>query len=172
MARMRRRSTTRGYERKIEHREWFTVAGVESFNLASNTTIQLRKLFNEALRGDDCTILRTRGLMTWESEDVAAGVGINCVLGMTHLPAKFSTLADSMLPNPLNETESDDWYVWQPVGAIDSASPELQIVDSKAMRKLPSDYQSFGVLGYQSSGSPGASVGIVLTYTFRILVGY
>jgi len=171
MARMRRRST-RTYERKIDHREWFVVYGVETFNLANDATLQIRKVFNESLRGDDCTILRTRGSFTWESEDVAAGAGTNCVFGMTHLPAKFSTLSDSMLPNPLAETESDDWFHWQPVPAIDSASPMPMIIDSKAMRKLPADYQAFGVLGYVSNTQPGSSVGVVMTYTLRILVGY
>lgn len=177
MGRRNRGRYERRYERKIEHREWFLSSPASGFDPAQNTNVQLLALPNQALKSDDCTILRTRGHLACQG----TGLGnpplmLRLALGMIVLPAKYAS-ETSTLPNPLTATDSDDWFVWM-AGALileaASATPlyEFQI-DSKAMRKMESDSVVKPIVGIQSPITAfGSDDRLSFVGTIRFLVGY
>ena len=192
MARQRRHSRTnsRRYERKIQHRQWFTNAGfggTATVTLkAGNDTDNLIKIFVDPLKGDDQTVLRTRGFVNFS--DLQAGEPMNGVFGMTVLPNKTAengTASD--LPNPLVDADTTDWFVWQPISVpnVDTSSssteqdivvaelspPMLLEIDSKAKRIIEAAESVVGILGL----GPKAAISskeIEFQYLIRTLVGY
>lgn len=188
MARTRRRSSrSRGrYERKIEHRQWFTssFSGEPGLTLkAGSDTDNILKLGIDPLKGDDQTILRTRGYFCFYN--VSANTSINCVLGGIVLPNKTANNASvSDLPNPLLDADSTDWFVWQPfpitpqLGASASDDAEAAVIsnlqmpiDSKAKRIMEAAESVVWVVGFH----PGAAISnkeFEFLGLVRTLVGY
>lgn len=184
--RMRRRSTR--HERKIEHRQWFTNAGftgADNVTLkAGNDTDNLLKVFVDPLKGDDQTILRTRGYVAVDFGN--PGVPVNAVLGMTVLPDKTAENAsESDLPNPMVDADSNDWFVWQPflfpkVNTTDSSgnddvlaelAPHNLVIDSKAKRILQANESVVAILGLGPEAAIN-SKSLHFAYSVRTLVGY
>lgn len=173
----RRRSYRReeNYERKIEHREWFTELVGTNYDPANNQDVQLLALPNMTLKSDDCTVLRTRGYVNVDGQALGQANLLRLVLGMTTLPAKYADEI-SNLPNPLTQDDSDDWFVWQPA-VIEASTSNTQIyrfeVDSKAMRKMESDTVVKPIIGIQSPlAAFGSDDRISIVGVMRVLVGY
>lgn len=186
-----RRTHTRRYsrERKIQHRQWFTSSGVENktgVNLkAGADTDNVIKIAVDALKGDDCTILRTRGFINVFGTNFA--VDTIGALGGIVLPNKTANNAStSDLPNPLVDADSTDWFVWTPIGFQGSladsgdATPEdqqlsvLQIannIDSKAKRIMEASDSVVWILGLNPQAAV-TSKALDFMYCIRTLVGY
>jgi len=191
MARYRRRSSRghRSSERKIEHRQWFTNSGIESQNWtlkAGADTDNVIKLIQDPLKGDDCTILRTRGFILPVFS--AADVEIVGALGAMVLPNKVAENAStSDLPNPLVDADSTDWFVWQPFsipqdigqGGADPgdetaaalASSIMLEIDSKGKRIMEASESAVWILGLNAE-SAVTTKNIKFSYVIRTLVGF
>ena len=185
MARMHRRSQRRRYERKIEHRQWFTNVGFHSSSITtSGTGSQIVKVFVDPLRGDDQTILRTRGIVAVNLSSL--GQDAIGVMAATVLPNKTANNASfSELPNPFVDEDTTNWFVWHPFtigrtladSGSASSSEESFVpvnsmhIDSKAKRIMEASESVVWILGV----SPQAAVsnkGFTVGYTIRSLVGY
>lgn len=172
MARTHRRRRTSGYERKIDHREWFTSQISQQIDPSDNNELQ-GHVFAPAmsLRSDDCTILRTRGCIDVFGAGLPANSPIRLVFGMLVLPAKFAAVT-SALPSPLIGTDSDDWFVWLHARHVTTGSWDFMI-DSKAMRKVQADEVAVQVLAFQSPVTAFASGSrLNVSGVVRVLVGY
>jgi len=174
----RRRSNER-YERKINHRQWFTNLVGQSFNPLDSTDAQLVSLPSMTLKSDDCTVLRTRGQIDVAVQHPSDSTLVRCVLGMIVMPAKYANEV-SNLPNPLEQNDSDDWFVWQSaewmdvvvIGGTTSLLYSLK-VDSKAMRKMEADEVVKPVIGIQAPlAAFGSDDRVYFVGVNRVLVGY
>ena len=184
MARSRRMPTRRRYERKIEHRQWFTTTGFYKTNVSIAATGSVYKVFVDPLRGDDQTILRTRGIVAVNAS--ALGSDSMAVLGAIVLPNKTANNASNAeLPNPFMDQDTTNWFVWHPftipatiadtgaetpADAVFSLPNELP-VDSKAKRIMEASESVVWLLGFIPS-SAVSSKAVSVGYTIRTLVGY
>lgn len=188
MARHRRRySRSSRHERKIQHRQWFSTSGFANGNLTLQTGANTGNVFKVAvdqLKGDDQTILRTRGLVSVSSSALANDT--IAVLGGIVLPNKTAANAStSELPNPLLDDDSTDWFVWHPfmipgsvadTGDTTPADTAFLIandmpIDSKAKRILEASESVVWILGFNPKGAV-SNKAISVAYNLRTLVGY
>jgi len=184
-----RRNYSRGtrYERKINHRQWFTSSGFANANVtlkAGADTSNVLKITTDQLKGDDQTILRTRGLVTVALSSL--GTATIAVLGGIVLPNKTAANASTdELPSPLVDADSTDWFVWHPFTipptVADTGEPTPtdvlftdvndMAVDSKAKRKLEASDSVVWLLGFNPEGAVSAK-NVKVAYNIRTLVGY
>lgn len=188
MARYRRSRSNRRYERKIEHRQWFTISGRESQSWTTKAgadTDNVIKLATSQLKGDDQTILRTRGFFECTFNDF--GDSFVGVLGGIVLPNKTAANASTdELPNPLVDGDTTDWFVWQPFyvtedlgktsggdsGEVIEASQDLSVmIDSKAKRIMEASESVVWVVGLNTATAVSAKT-LTFSYIVRTLVGY
>jgi len=185
MARQRRRMQRSRRERTIEHRQWFANSGHMESTItwkAGADTDNVVKIGVDPLKGDDQTILRTRGYIVPSVN--GADADINCVLGGIVLPNKTAANASaSDLPNPLVDGDTTDWFVWMPflvtaelggtnnVEEVTIAASYPLEVDSKAKRIMEASESVVWILG----GNPESAISsksLVVNYNLRTLVGY
>lgn len=185
MARRMRRSSRRMHERKITHRQWYTTSGITNItlNLAQGTGNQnVSKLFVDPLKGDDQTILRTRGFVVPQMAQISTD--LVCVLGGIVLPNRVANDASiSELPNPLVDADTTDWFVWQPFlkpysstggtedQRVEQASAIPLEVDSKAKRIMEASESVVWIIGYNAATNV-TSDAFRVAYCLRTLVGY
>lgn len=179
----RRRSVRR--ERKMEHRQWFSTQGFADQTVTLKTgadTDNVVKVAVDPLKGDDCTILRTRGyIIPYVNADSA---GINACLGGIVLPNKTANNASaSDLPNPLNDADTTDWFAWMPFymppdTGSEPAEEEVVLtaaypleIDSKAKRIMEAAESVVWILGFAPNGAVAAKR-VGAAYNLRTLVGY
>lgn len=187
MGRRRRSHNQSRYERKINHRQWFTNCGFEeqTINLKQGPdTENVVKFHVSGFKGDDQTILRTRGLVSvsWST----LGSDVLAVLGGIVLPNKTANNASAMeLPNPLLDSDTTDWFVWHPfvipssvedTGDASAADvvfsePNNIPVDSKAKRKMEASESVAWIFGFDAAAAVNAK-GFRIGYNLRTLVGY
>lgn len=187
MPRRTHRRSRRTYERKIEHRQWYTESGVKTETVtlkAGADTDNVVKITVDPLKGDDQTILRTRGFVNVQTS--ALGQDTIAVLGGLVLPNKTAENASSAdLPNPLVDADTTDWFVWHPfmipssIADSGSETPEdaaaltnnMLAVDSKAKRIMEASESVVWILGMNP---PQAVSGksFQFAYCLRTLVGY
>jgi len=174
-------------ERSIEHRQWFTNSGIASETVtlkAGADTDNVAKIAVDPLKGDDQTILRTRGFVNISTS--ALGSDTIAVLGGIVLPDKTANNAStSDLPNPLVDGDTTDWFVWHPfmipssIGDSGTETPEdaatLTVnylpVDSKAKRIMEASESVVWLLGMNAEQAV-SSKSFQFNYCLRTLVGY
>lgn len=186
MGRRTRRRRSMRHERKIEHRQWITNSGMGGHNVTLKAGIDsnnLIKLATDPLKGDDQTILRTRGFVN----AYYSTLGTPCigVLGGLVLPNKTASNASvSDLPHPLVDEDTTDWFVWQPfafgasIGTGTEETEDIYLaqtlempIDSKAKRIMEASESVVWILGLH----PEAAVSnkqIDFAWVVRTLVGY
>lgn len=177
MPRYRRRYNSHYSGKKLNHREWYTQVHSAKWDVPQDTNTHLQKVYFDQLKGDDCTILRTRGVINVDF--VSPTKGFSAAFGALTLPNRYAAEA-SNLPNPFTATDTDDWFVWSPiifteVGAAQAGSSAYRgiiPVDSKAKRKLAADEGVLGVIGFHFNVAPGASAECNANALLRTLVGY
>jgi len=189
MGRRRRSSRMRGsqYERKINHRQWFTSSTFNSFTLTLKNgadTDNVARIAVDPLKGDDCTILRTRGLVNIQASTL--GADTIAVLGGIVLPNKTANNASaSELPSPLVDADTTDWFVWHPFmipGTLSDSGTEtpadsaavqsLQMpIDSKGKRIMEASESVVWILGFNPNGAV-ASKTVTTSVLTRTLVGF
>jgi len=188
MARQRRYERRRQSSgRKLEHRQWFTSSGFASETVslkAGADTSNVVKITTDQLKGDDQTILRTRGLVAVATS--ALGADTIAVLGGIVLPNKTAANASAdELPSPLVDADTTDWFVWHPFvipsSIADSGDetpsdavltePNYMHVDSKAKRILEASESVVWLLGLNPQAVVSSKT-FRIAYNLRTLVGY
>jgi len=181
----RRRNYSRSTSKKIEHRQWFTNSGHSESTVTwkqGADTNNVLKIAVDPLKGDDQTILRTRGYVVPSVN--GADADIQCVLGGIVLPNKTANNAStSELPNPLVDADSTDWFVWMPflvtaelggtnnVEEVTIAASYPLEVDSKSKRIMEASDSVCWILGANPETAI-TSKNFVVNYCLRTLVGY
>jgi len=87
------------------------------------------------------TLVRTRGLLLVQSDQVAAREEAMGALGMAVVRVTAAAIGVTAIPAPIDEISDDVWYLWEPwVCAQNAAGTTAGIwkfpFDSKAQRKL------------------------------------
>jgi hypothetical protein len=153
---------------------------------AGPDTDNVVKITTDQLKGDDQTILRTRGTIT--IANTALGTDAVGALGAIVLPNKTAAQAGSSeIPNPLVDADTTDWFVWQPLiveasltdtgaetGEEASAAAANVMnfhIDSKAKRIMEAAESVVWCLGLNPV-SAVSSKQFRFGYVFRTLVGY
>jgi len=118
---------------------------------------------------EDVTILRTRGFLSSASQATtfAPGIQLSIALGIG-LCTTEAALAGAV-PLPYDNPEWDGWFVYQAIDFVerpDSATVNTNasmIIDSKAMRKVPSGQVLFlSTQLFAASGAGGSTVNEVI----------
>jgi len=173
MANRRRnfRSFSQGERRKTE---WLSLsaptgvssgaAGTKSL-VTSLTTVEKAKL--------PFTVVRTIGLLTVLSDQIAAREVPSGTFAATVVTDRAVTVGITALPDPVTESEADYWFLFQPwscimqvaSGAPVTSSPWIQMFDSKAQRKVEEGEDIVFIFANADSAN-----GVFFTIQFRMLI--
>ncbi len=135
--------------------------------VAANASVLLASLNANALALRPFTIIRSRMLVTFSSDQTAASEQPRAALGGIVADDKAVALGITAVPAPLNEVDGD-WYYWQGLAhdfvfvsgvGVDAQGANQYIVDSKAMRKVSIDEDMAIVI--QETGVFGCEVSIL-----------
>ncbi len=149
-------------------------AGVGRTTIVGGAKTLVSSLNAAALLLRPFTILRTRMLISWTTDQEAADEGPFGVYGEIVVTEQAAAIGVTAIPDPSDQVDPDaDWFVYQPVwtqfvttagGGISLSSPNNWTVDSKAMRKVGPDDQQLGMF------SEDSGVGGFLTTYGRFLL--
>jgi len=140
----------------------------------AGTAILLTALSVEGIDQIPFTVVRTRGLLTLASDQIANGENQWIAYGHIVVKVTAQAIGVTAVPTPLSEGE-DDWFVYeefaQQIG-VSSATSVFKIggfkeFDSKAMRKV--DIGDTIVTAVESAAS-GVSEGLQMRDAFRMLI--
>ncbi len=133
-------------------------ANVAGAAIAGNTTVLFSVLNATALALRPFTILRTRMLISWSSDQSVASETAVGSYGRIIVKEKASGIGATAIPNPTSDTDAD-WLVYQgllrdflfksAVGFDDANS--YYTIDSKAMRKVGPTDDLIGVVDNDSA---------------------
>jgi len=171
------RARTQYQSRRTSRRQtdWaFVFLSTSSTNIAGTTKTLLSSISSANLAGiAPATIVRTRGIVTVKSDQVAAREEYNGAMGLGFVNETARALGATGVPGPTTLAAWDGWFVHQffhqmfelATGAsIDCQGATSYVIDSKAMRKFTDDVGL--VLVAENSGSNGFDISISL----RLLV--
>jgi len=150
--------------------EWFaTVAADDSATLNANSAIILHS-FDAAEKAKlPFTIMRIRGYLFVVSDQVAANEDFIGALGMAVVGDQATALGVTALPDPVNEGDSDLWFVHRYFAGNNTVAIGNSVVqmdlDSKAMRKVEQGQDFFSILRNAS-----ATTGFDFWLSFRMLI--
>ena len=149
---------------------WF---GGAPFSAAVATTgVNLVTSLNAAaLAMRPFTVIRTRGVLRFSSDQEAATESYGGSFGRAVVSDQASAIGVTAVPTPTTDSASDLWYVYEfAIGrfAFGSAASftdvgQVRIIDSKAMRKVEDGQDLVGVIE-----GPGAAI----TATGNLIAGF
>jgi len=162
------RRFTRSRGRSGSHRQtvWIAVTETGTVLAAANSVARTNLLNAAALALRPFTIVRTRGVISIGSDQVAASEDYEAAMGMAVISDQASAIGVTAVPTPFTDLGSDLFFVHEmQVGGLEvvtAAGFDAQTVtsrtyDSKAMRKVNEDEQ-VNVMLEASSISNGCTV--------------
>ncbi len=84
------------------------------------------------------TVMRTRGMYSWRSDQTAAAEAVAGAFGLILVSEDAFAAGAASIPGPLSDINNDGWFVWQPMlfhfRVGDDASETVDSFDSKAKR--------------------------------------
>ena len=109
-----RRRTSVPVRRKTQNLSW---AGIEIAPtvIAASTKVILGS-FVLTTEWDE-TIMRSRGMVVWISDQLAAIETPTAALGMIVVSEDAFTVGISAIPGPVTDISFDEWFFWQPMVA-------------------------------------------------------
>jgi hypothetical protein len=139
--------------------------------VAPATKVLLATFLNDA--DSEVTIRRMRGLLTVQSDQVAAGEQQLGALGAGVFTATALVAGVASLPDPVTDVSDDSWMMFEHIGqqivvgtnvGVEPSFATQYVIDSKAMRKLPVGYGIGFVIANSSAGN-----GMSVTLGVRLL---
>ena len=139
---------------------WFFVAPVRTALTVGGGTI-ITTLNAAALALRPFTIIRTRLLITIESDQASADESQLGAFGMAVVLDQAEAIGVTAVPTPVTDSGSDLWFVHQWASAklklntavgFDTQGQTQYVVDSKAMRKVDIGQTMVGVGEFSSAG--------------------
>ncbi len=115
----------------------------------------------------EVTVLRTRGMMWYTSDQGAANEDYQGALGMAVVTDRAAAAGIASVPGPVTDGDDDVWALYQAFGyrgtdAGVSTPPPIEL-DSKAMRKVPPGRVIVFVV------ENGHATGLRFGFTLRVL---
>ena len=161
----------RGVRRQVRETLWLDVATTESILGGAPTAVLANSLNAAALALRPFTIVRTRGIFSIRSDQIAASETFMGDLGYAVVSDQAVAIGVTAVPTPLTDKGSDLFFVYeQLVGRIDFsdatgiATNSITIhYDSKGMRRVNDDQDIVVVLENEIAG-------IAATHSARMLV--
>ena len=142
--------------------------------VAAGAAVLVSTLNAAALALRPFTIVRTRGMLTVNSDQLAASESQEIGFGMAVVSDQASAIGVTAVPTPVQDMGSDLFFVYEGVvndlifgdaTGFQSAAQTTKYFDSKAMRKVSEDQDVVVVLE-----SPGISLGADVITQFRMLL--
>ena len=154
---------------------WFQFLFTRVTMAAASTAVLSTSLNAAALALRPFTIVRTRGVVGFNSDQVGATESYQGSIGMCVVSDQASGIGVTAVPTPQTDLGSDLWFLHESgfgrfefvsgVGVLEVGSNMDRVVDSKAMRKV--DIGQDLVIVQETSA---ISNGMILTFQFRMLV--
>ena len=137
--------------------------------LASGATAFDQQLVSTtAFPNQETTLVRTRGNIFVQSDQVAAREEVFGALGFAVVKDPAAAVGGASLPGPLTEAQDDIWFVWEPWSAMRNAdvdeTPWSMNFDSKGQRKFVNGETIVVMMENSASG-----FGIEYEINFRML---
>ncbi len=156
---------------------WFSSSQTAEIAVAANVAV-LATLATSTNLADlhvvNGTIVRTRGVVLWFSDQSAAQETPTAAVGIRLQNQRAATAGVASVPRPFSEPDLD-WFVWQAllgfsVNTVNAIGQGLQrsTIDSKAMRKVKDGHSLIEVIE-NVSAADGAF--FVSTYMFLVKGG-
>ena len=167
MARRAVRTFRRGARRGTD---WSASAVATGFGGLAASTAAISQGFVPTVGGE--TLIRTRGLFSWRSDQLASSEGLVGAVGIAVVTEQAFTVGITAVPHPHTDAAWGGWLwhsyfasqidVSSAVGFTQDGAHQL-VVDSKAMRKVDEDERL--VLVVENS----AAVGMQFFWAVRLL---
>ena len=151
---------------------WLASADITSVSSIAAAASILSQSF--AFTSEDVTVVRTRGVLYWGTDQEAATERPFGALGMCVVGTPAATAGVASLPTPITDEDSDLWFLHESVGTdlrfLDATGVGFNTFremrfDSKAMRKVVAGETIVVVL--ENADSTG---GVQFILKFRMLV--
>ena len=145
---MPRRSTRSSYPRRTQSiaPTWGYLQSTGSATILAPSSVFLMGSFVQNVPAIEETVLRTRGVISINSDQSAAVERQQGAFGMIVVSEQAFTAGVASLPSPVSQGGNDEWFVHQSFAQQSAKSlgtgpvPSIWI-DSKAMRKVPEGYR-------------------------------
>ena len=151
---------------------WIAAAITET-NVPGASAVLAGLLNSDAQLLRPFTILRTRILVDWASDQLGANEVPVGAFGAVQVTEQAGTIGITAIPDPVSDAEGD-WFVYQPLierfsfvtaAGFQSNNGRQYVIDSKAMRKIGPNQQVAFVAANRT-----ASVGAEITIEGRMLL--
>jgi len=159
---VRRTFAGRQVQRQKAGTNWSRVVSAVQITIAASSKVLLTS-FSLDNPGIMETVRRTRGKIM-VSADVAGVEPRVGAFGLIVINDVAKALGVTGIPGPVTDADNDDWFVWEPFGAITAMiegagsttgnGPMVFEFDSKAMRRIP-DGSGVAVMVENASGTTG-----------------
>ncbi len=122
------------------------------------------------------TIVRTRGMLAFRSDQIAQTEDQIGALGIAVVSEQARAAGAASIPGPQTDSDWDGWYFWTPLyanlelGSGTAFQPRFQtniMVDSKAMRKLNSN-DAVVVMAENNSAVHALEIAVNLRTLFKL----
>jgi len=172
MARRLARTFSRGPRSATD---WTASPPITAFTTLSATSAILDLTFVPLSGGE--TVLRTRGIFTYMSDQAAANENVMGAVGIGVVSAQAESVGITAIPHPATDASWGGWLFHSffatrvqfvsAVGVLSGASFAQEIViDSKAMRKVGDDYRL--VMVVENTSNKGMQYGLQLRILSKI----
>jgi len=164
--------TIRGVPRSVRQNTWININLVETV-VAGSASVLLVSLNAAALALRPFTVVRSRMLIQFDSDQGAATETPHAAFGEIVVSEQASAQGALSIPNPISDADAP-WFVWQPLlSHIDffSAASVIDVsrhftVDSKSMRKVGINEDIVGQI--QTGSADGVSISIVGRHLLKL----
>jgi len=164
MARPRARTFTRGPRSATD---WSASTPLAAYITLAGTSAILDQIFIPVPGGE--TVLRTRGIFTYMSDQAAANENVIGAIGIGVVSEQAATVGITAVPHPSTDASWGGWLFHSyfgervqfvsAVGVLSGSSFAQHIViDSKAMRKVGEDYRL--VMVVENTSNKGMQYGL------------
>ncbi len=163
--------------RKVRETLWTNCVFFDQTIATVSTAVLVAALSADGLALRPFTIVRTRGLISIRSDQVAAGEIQAGAFGACVVSDQASAIGVSAVPTPVTDSGSDAWYVYERLesdftfasGSGFAKMGKYFQVDSRAMRKVEDGFDNIQVIETEASGfSAGVRMRGCVRYLFKL----
>ena len=151
---------------------WFAGGFFSTTIAAGSTAVAITLLNAAALAYRPFTVVRTRGVLYWGSDQEAASEVQALGYGHAVVSEQAAAIGVTALPTPVTDEDSDLWFVYEKMFSRLQVTPAgtgpsgfTREFDSKAMRKVDD-----GETVVTMAETAGISSGVILIHGDRFLV--
>ena len=157
-----RRSRVFVPRRRVSNMTWAGLFPVSPQTVPAATKLLLGSF---VLSGDfDETITRSRGAVTWASDQVASTEFPTGALGLIVVSEDAFTVGISAIPDPVSDVDNDGWLLWVPLTVAQRGgelTPLNKDFDSKGQR-IVRDGSRVVLVVANASGTEGAQLALAI----------